>query len=673
MGASYSTTIPGATDRQKERYGAFSLRTKQHQVMAVLDDLIAELLSDDNNIVSLMKLLKSNRTRIDCDDMFIVLSSVLKKEFQVLKFPDPIRPSELTDIAYLPIEAYDKKYKKEPKRVGLCNDIAWFMVRLISLIFALTASLKLPVDASGKVVPVSLKYSKDSITIPNVSFSVNPMEFDIRNIDQHQFIAIDNDIERLAYIKTANVVIDTKQSIVFIPRSITTGIAKITIEPKPVQSTPPTSSGTVYGPYGMFVPPGGIVAPSAPQTTNKYKEYIVTLYSCASDSNTCSEPIVEPMAPIASPAPVPAAAPVAPAAPTIPSNNESVFTSPAGNTASVTTGAPSQVQMGGRRTRRSRRHSRLTRRRKYRGGAGLPLGAIQFILRSDGMTRNESDLTFTSTFSERVEQYLNGLPNKFHTYANPYVPLDDISREVIQRISQISEAFKKLGEGASPAQYRAYLLASQTNQDFLVTSFCNDIWANKQVTTVLAYALLDVLYKDQKGNTSTTLTQMEYKNIVDQFIAKNIMKPNISDSSATSISTFNELMFTPLFEELKTLCARSDYSINNPIYKEALMNAHKSLRDLYDIHMQNVIQFITKNIISPKFRGYRQEPEWILNSAFSTDSRGAPGLLESFIKEGRTMLAKHYFAVESIYVNTLDKLKSIGLGVSNNTRSTLSL
>ena len=37
----------------------------------------------------------------------------LKKEFQVFKFPDPVRPSVISDIAYLPKSVYDKRFKED--------------------------------------------------------------------------------------------------------------------------------------------------------------------------------------------------------------------------------------------------------------------------------------------------------------------------------------------------------------------------------------------------------------------------------------------------------------------------------------------------------------------------------------------------------------------------------
>jgi hypothetical protein len=138
------------------------------------------------------------------------------------------------------------------------------------------------------------------------------------------------------------------------------------------------------------------------------------------------------------------------------------------------------------------------------------------------------------------------------------------------------------------------------------------------------------------------------------------MKP---ESSGSEIKSFHDLTFAPLPEELTKFCTQSVQSIDNKLYIELLTNAHMKLRDLYDAHLQNVVDFITSKIISPKSRGYTKV-EWNLNPQFSEDSRGALVLVESIIRDARVMLAKHYYAVENVYASTIENMKTIGMGIA---------
>jgi hypothetical protein len=696
MGASYSTNIPSATERQKERYGAFSLRTKQIQTLRVLNDLITELMSDDSNLISLMKLMKdkpddTKLRKMKCEDLFIVLSSSLKKEFQVFKFPDPLRPSDSMDVAYLPVKTYQEKISaKDDKRKTLCNSIAWFMTRFVTLVFALVTSL----DAKRTM---SLKGLKDtSLKVPDLSFVAQKLDFDSLVLDQKGSYT-----SNLVWINSNKVLIDKNQGIVFIPKVSSTGVAKIIITEQPDQppsstvSQPQTAVATQQQLFAAGLGLGGLALGGLgalgqqPQQTVapgfKLKTYLVTLHPCLMKSRQCygfelkpspmsgQGPLPglqqsiqpTPSAP-GGPGPLPGLQPIIRPVSVSPNDNTSVFgqSVASGATTPSTVVPPPQPppQRGG--IRYATRRNRISRRKTYKhrvqyGGADVSV--LRFLLRQDGMTKAINEFEFKVSFPDRVETFLKSISDdeQFKTDVNPYLPLSGIDDAVIERIRQISSAIQKVDSSFSPAQLRAYLLATNLgSSDTVMTSFCDDPWQDTNVTNILAYGLLDALFKDLEGNKITTVSQMEYKSIIDQFLSNNIMKASKDD-----VLSFHDLEFTSLPDELEALCERDETSISNPIFKELLMNAHKSIRDLYDQHMQNVITFITSKLISPKLRGYRENPVWTLNPAFSTDTRGAPALLESLIKEVRIMLAKHYFRVESIYASTIDKLKGNVLGI----------
>jgi hypothetical protein len=676
MGATYST-IPGASEEQKKRYGVFSLRTKQNQTLILLNDLITELMSD-SNIMSLMSLYKSGST-MDCTKMFLVLSTTLKKEFQVLKFPDPDRPSEIAELAYLPKSVYDEKFTKDNKRAALCEQIAWFIVRFTTLIFALVSSLKI-----SKTMKFEGAINK--IFVPKVSDI--ELKFDITKINGYGYMTLNSN---LMFIKSNEVLIDKKQSIVFNGNATETGVARITFGPKRVRKTQtaipqPQFQVSATENYAKQVERVQQVQAQLQAQQQKEEsiikedEFIVTLYSCDAATNTCIQP-TETIG-YATTGVQTTSTGVGPNAGSNTGSNAGSNTGSntgsnagskgsngassgigigLGGTASVAT---SGQQIGGKR-RSTRKYRNVRRRKTYKfvGGA-LPVGAFEFTLRTDGMTYTADNPSSLLSFNERVTNLLNSFANKYKGSENPFYPLDNITSSVKNRIERISEVLKSVDENTSPAQYRSYLLATSTatnnGKPLLNTAFCIDEWADKPVTTILSYALLDALFKDIKGNESKTTTTFEYQKIVDQFVIRNIMKPVVESKAPTS---FNELKFSKANEELADLCKRPEFVISNTVSIETLTNAHKSIRDLYDSHMQAVVQFITQKLITPKLMGYRQQPKWILNPGFSTDEHGSVELLESLIQEARTMLVKHYFAVESIYITTLQKLKGAGLGL----------
>lgn len=706
MGASYSTEIAGATERQKERYGVFSLRTKQKQSLVVLEDLVDELMNT-KNMNSLMSLFSPGSDQIKCTDMFIVLSSTLKKEFQLFKFPDPVRPSEISDIAYLPRSVYDAKYKDDAKRNELCNNIAWFMVRFTTLIFALAASLKIPQTLSFDI--------SKPLFVPQVP-NGKKLKFDLNQIDGHDNIEY---MQNIMFISNSSVLINTESSVIFTP-GLETSVGMIDIKEIEQTQSPllvsyqerlkqqeeiakTRASNLGYRYVDPSLDPVTQLKTKIAEEQSKLKErkFLVTIYTCdekgcklikksdketeetkseneSSEPNEMEQPSA-PVQPVVGQASLGGQAPLGGQVPPVPetviTTGSGVMNPQVGNVASVTTGP----QRGGKR-RKTRKLSNGYRRKtfKHRGGGdgneddknstkGLPAGAVQFILYKNGMTQS-IDLTDPTriSFNDRVKNILNSFSYKVKADANPYLPLGNIKSTVITRLLTIANILKKQvnsTEGTSPAQYRAYILATQTEESGkkLKVSFCEDLWADKQVTRVLPYALLDALFRDKIGDIISSASEIEYEKIVNQFFIHKMMLKQDESSTPT---TFETLKFTSAKPTVPEICSRAEYSIDNTLFIETLMEGHKALRDLYDTHIQSVIQFITTKLITPKFRGYKEPPQWTMNSVFANDSRGALSALESIIKEGRTMLVKHYFAVESIYIKTLEKLKEMGSGLA---------
>jgi hypothetical protein len=672
MGGKYSTELPSATEFQKDRLGVFSLRGKQKQSLVVLEELLKELLENKSNkIFSLIQTIQSAETQESaCESLFLVLSSSLKKEFQLLKFPDPTRPSDVSDVAYIPISTYKESIAKDEKRKILCDNIAWFMVRLITVLMALISSVNF--DYRKDILPVR---TNSTILVPPRLGTNKPISSLILN--QLTTVPIDEKQPNLRFIGNKDIIIAVDTGIVFYKSSIAIQVAAISIEPyEPVLQRQYPSPGSQYPLMGAQYPlmgaqyqQTGQYPPTGPMGSipqDPRKMFKVTLYPCLYKKGICVGEKLE----INTVAKSPILNEISNE-----SNESSVVSNGQFSSATRTT----QVQEGGKRkTRKMKTHNRRKTYRYYAKGGNDNISTLTFILRDDGMTRSMDEQSFTQTFSDRVKSFLSMIPTEeqYKPAENPFIPLNNITKEVISRIVRIHDELKPKGESRSqkldnvhsPAQLRAFLLASQSqtvNDLQLLTSFCEDIWRGKNVSKILAYGLLDALFRDvraDKGSkTISTSSQLEYNTILEQFTSKNIMVP--VPELVEKFSSFHDLMFAPLPEELGTFCDQSVKTIDNKIYIELLTNAHKKIRDLYDAHLQNVVSLITSKIISPRSRGYTKV-EWSLNTEFATDSRGALILLESIIKEARVMLAKHYFAVESVYTSTINSMKTIGLGVA---------
>ena len=132
MGASQSTT---SASRHAE-IGPFMLDSKQKGAISVLSKIVDKLLSE-NNLFNLTKLLTES-----CGDLYVIVSTTVQKEFQLLKFPDPRNPSHMATLSFVPKDTFPPKYPDSvAARETACNAITHFLIRLITLAAACTASI----------------------------------------------------------------------------------------------------------------------------------------------------------------------------------------------------------------------------------------------------------------------------------------------------------------------------------------------------------------------------------------------------------------------------------------------------------------------------------------------------------------------------------------------------
>lgn len=649
MGASQSS--PNISEDQQRRVGVFSLNSEQKRALSLLDEVVKQMLTK-NNLFDMSKLLAaSDHER--CSELIVLLSSTLQKEFTMLRLPDPSKPSDRRAVSFMSKGDY-AALETSPIRLALCNDIAWFALRLVTLLNALTASvhinremharLSMGTTAQPKTMNPVYKQIKFALSGREPMSSTILDEF-VRG-GQASFVRVPDsdtdDVRKLVYFNNQpSVVIDTRNRIVYGPRGEETGVASIEFE-----------AVTTFG-------PAAVAAPLAP-------------------------------APLA---PAVAAVPAVLAPNTMRRNN--TYRAPV---------------VGGRRRRRAtRRRQRGGNEKKYYRiilkecdmalscmrvadtfymdvtGNTFASDAFEAYMRggsSGGILTGEPfSMRVGRVLARLVQQPLEAPVEKPTFDSTVFSPLNKLDTSSYKHLETIYTTLTTANEGSSPAQYRAYLLAASVDPvgTGVDTMYCNDKWLNNRATQVVAYGLLNSLYFDRMGGRMEPATANELARTIKQFIGTGAMVPYVSaNKSITDVESFENVKFTPLPSQLGAFCGpKNGNSRPRKIYstdvRGILLDAHKTLRALYDTHLARVRDLCTTKIITYKKRGeYRDEPiEWILNPVFATDPRGSNAVLEDIIREGRGLIANHYIAVETVYRNTIDKIKEMTQGSSAVTETTV--
>jgi hypothetical protein len=291
--------------------------------------------------------------------------------------------------------------------------------------------------------------------------------------------------------------------------------------------------------------------------------------------------------------------------------------------------------------------------------------------RMAGVMRTQTFANYVSSALDRVTKVPTIVPaEKAMIQGALFEPLNKMDADTYTYFTNIFNEIYRSNEGSSPAQYRAYLLASALDAEGnLKTMYCSDKWNGKRSTEVVAYSLLNSLYFDRLGESMETTTRNECVAAVNGFMGERVLTfYGDATKTASDMQSFKDTRFAKLPTQLDAFCLKhtniGDRQTHIGDVKLILTGAHAALRDLYDAHLQSVVTFILTKVITPKSRGFSVAPEWQLNPAFVADARGTKIVLESLIKEARTKLANHYLAVEKIYRGALDKIKGFAEGVA---------
>ncbi len=230
----------------------------------------------------------------------------------------------------------------------------------------------------------------------------------------------------------------------------------------------------------------------------------------------------------------------------------------------------------------------------------------------------------------------------------------------------------------SPAALRAFLLFTDVPAEArtaIRTTFCSDPWKNNQLSSIPAYTFLEALFNFSKdkdmigkntGDKIEFMTKLKTSGLVHQISNE----PKFSEiefvhPESTSLAAFCSAPPTRTVPKEATILAE---------HKKLLQSSYISLQKAYEVHLLRVFDFLKTIFIMDKdfidtiqyFTATSEKPVFRLHPFFTEHPRGSMIALEQKITECRTLLATHYFEVESIYFNTLKSFGGIARGDETN-------
>ena len=634
MGSAQS--VQTVSDVQKSS-GIFKLSNNQELTVKILVDLFHQFI-EDNNVFTLEKVLKDSDY---CKNLFIVLSSSLEKDFRTLRFPDPLQPDDTLLLSFMAKQDYDN-LANNPVRKTLCGNIVFFMIRLVTLVAAVVASLRVNKDIIHNLDLI--KYESQGVynrrykspyfneEQKKIISSRNPIDENVMKklTESEQFVHVrleDSDAmdkRNIYYFRgsenaISQIVIDVKQSIAYISKTDDgfTPVWGIEITEVDARKLESLRSKPAYGNMGLGAyprrPPYG----------------------------------------------------------------------------------PGGIQLGGksRKSKIQRIALRFTRKNQ-RGGAkyiflltahklfsSSTVIDKMFIMEEDGRTYNDEEYSrykrdeilaphdvssFQDRFFKLFEQEqavkvplveMKDNETAYEKFA-PFFQSDD-NTNTLAAIKHVFETVNKKPEGTSPAFYRAYLLAARLDGAVLQTLFCQDMWSGRNVMGQVSYALLHSLYCTRQDGSIDSDTRQEYTEVMNSYL------PYFEKTGeGASAVTLENLQFKARPRDLDPIClkyVKGSRPITDPREIEILTQAHKNLHSLYENHITACVNVLSKVVSLDQEHGY-SKPTINLEQIFVNNKDGAQTALDSVIKEARQLISTHFLQVESVYLNALNEISSFSRG-----------
>lgn len=664
MGAGQSSVI-ASTEAERKAVGPFFLHTQEKSVLRALNNILAKVLTK-NNLFDLASVLQDP---VSCKDLFIVVSKSVEQEFQMLKFPEPKRRSDTTTLGFITKERYaSPEIQGSYERTAACQEIARFLIRLVTLIAASTASIAVNRDISSLLLELKEPAKPITITPAIKGFNQLPATLEITGTTP-----VPQDV--LTYLTSGS-----------LKKIQTTECYAFDITPSIVINAP---RGVVYNSFGTqsSVITITMVMKNVPRDLTLSPENIETLRRRSAVSYGSSG-----------------------------LGSSSSGIGGIGSIGSFSRPSPYGA-LGGGKTRRVARRRRATTRRfpKQHGGAEYPFVFVtlrevpyagsdkctgfecikdEFYMDKAGNTYEKMDFeNFQSklrlevptptTFGKRVLNKLSAItqmvdllvykeatPEEAVASAgtgseSPFRPISDLGSRALTKLKAAQLSIDTIKTGSSPAQYRAFLLASQIRVEGgvkkLTTQFCRDEWLDKTTTSNVAYSLLQSLFEDMAEGGMSSVAEEDCRKMVDAFLGANVVIP-ITTNSAT-LRDFEKIKFKALPSTMIDGFCKGPGTATNEEDIAILTTAHSQLRSLYAAHMEAIVKIVRsviKIVVDPK------DPQNVmlrLNEGFAKDSRGAVQVLEEIIRSARLQIGTHFLEVEKVYVNTLSSLNLSKQGI----------
>jgi len=335
-----------------------------------------------------------------------------------------------------------------------------------------------------------------------------------------------------------------------------------------------------------------------------------------------------------------------------------------------------------------------TRRNRQKGGAEAPLfkvsirklidcmseatcNIVTFFMDENGNTYDEYPRAgaFNVPFATRIISALEmtgmrKIPTVEETTGNKSVDFTPISKVKSDTYKTIQSTVDRIVgnkstsispelEGTSPAFYRGFVLASDVSAVGINTLLCKDIWANKRLTDIVSYSLLQSLYYDLEDGKMSGKAMFECTETVAKFVSERLVIP-VKDVASVTPTGFEAVEFPPLPPKgLSEFCTKSGQThikeVASVTQQKILKEAYDELQKMYDTHLEAIIKLLQLTFHLDDI-GYKQDPRIILNDVFVMHPQGAQVALEEIITKGRKLIAEHYFNVERVYKNALKQL-----------------
>lgn len=706
MGASASTARPSAYSGEG-KVGKFLVPAALQRDTLVLSRLFERLLST-NNLLNFAKLMQE---KDKCGELQIVLASQINKEFQTLRFPDPSVPSALQTVSFIDNAMYEKLRESGIVK-KMCIRISEFLIRFVALVASLSLSIAMPrglpeiSESSGQDIyrpskaPTSVPLQKKIWDVLQTISSLNvemiggsaDMPSELMLLDREFFLnktgyaylnkpksAILNvEFEYFRYddpsnpfqkiseadAKEARQQTELRQQEAKIETYMARGMSREEAEAQIKQEIQrPAYPGYGYqqqigyqpvqAPLSSQVP---VVQQGGRRKSRKgrkgRKGYQSRKYKGGQGPfNTLGQMTQSPQMPVQQPM------------------QQSV--QPV-QSATVQTLPPlKQFYRVTFRTQASTEVLRLVftdngdaydmRSFDAAKGSRTELQSLQPSI-VDGRRMNLL-MAFGQAFKAAGKEEQEMIRERF-------TGAQAITLDQLQKFSTLSEK-----EFYSPAAYRAFLLASMIpiqNVNALESYFCKDSWALTTLNSKPAYAAFEGLF----GIKSNDVTEGDERAPADksQFIQR--MTANRFTEQKREGGDFGSIQF-PDNKDARTrakiagICAAARTPallVDNKESVAILMAGYNELKQLYLNHIRTVYEFLkTVLVVDSDFEQLIQlseeaasnKPVIRLNDQFVKHALGSHMALNERIQTARSLLGEHYFQVERIYNETLNKLNAL--------------